>query len=166
MDENLNTQRRVSTSEEKSGMKYRTLYRGGFEIEYDGNIILLPKEKYRSLINKSKKIEEYEHELNAKKQEIQNLKTQNKENRDLALQATNEAVKIKKELEYYKNFYEKYKSFEDNRKKPVLTPQVKKYIQLGYNQGATVKTIHSILVSHGYEISYETVRRHIANLKR
>ena len=136
--------------------------KNGLDLEYDGVIKLLTKDEYSRMIRRinqlKKQVEKLNGEVSKRGEMIEALKSD--------LQAEKEKSKG------YKSKWDKFASQQGRGRTTILSPEIKQAIQMMYNDHmqnrngqVSIKHIHAGLVGGGIDISYETVRKYIADSK-
>lgn len=160
------------------------------KLEYAGDLYIITESELTNLWTKMEKVEKLESEIMEFKKELNEERGRNKELvkniedwkkayevkvRELEV-SNNELAKTQNEykrvVENYKallNEYNKLKTFKENAgrgRAHSLTPEQVGFIRHHALQGQNTKTIHEYLGKNNVKVSYETVRKIVAEMKK
>lgn len=159
------------------------------KLEYTGDLYVVTENELSMLWTKAEKVEKLESELNEVKGQLSQKITENKqlvkniEDWKRAYSAKEKEVEVyknelvktqneyKRAVENYNALlaeYNKLKTFKENAgrgRASSLTPEQVGFVRHHAMQGENAKTIHDYLVKNNVKVSYETVRKIVAEMK-
>lgn len=160
------------------------------KLEYSGDLYVITESELTNLWMKMEKVEKLEHEIGEYKRALSEEVSKNKElvknieEWKTAYSAKEKEVETcKNELEKMKTMYsravenynalleeyKKLKVFKENAgrgRAPALTPEQVGFVRHWAMQGKNSIEIHGHLTNNGVNVSYETVRKIVAEMKK
>lgn len=156
---------KTNIAQSRGNMDIKEDKNGIFQINYDGQIVLMSLEKRNQIFSKMNKLAkevQFEKDQNLElKAQIEELKAQNSK-------LIAEIPNLRKVAENYKAKYEKFAQNQGRANKTVLTDEYKAMLQemVEAQRQMSLMDMYKAMVLHGYKGTYESVRKYVAESKK